>query len=133
MATEIDGDIEFDPQPDIEDLGPTVEDDTNFDVAELHSTEPLIVPSNIDELIAQHMLNLFNRYRDTNIAGTVKLEISAIASSGARELAVESSVTVGPWDKSASFKSRRLVTSFEKAIDRYRENETYAVLALPAF
>lgn len=93
---------------------------------------PLIVPHNIDDLIAQHMLNLFNRYRDTDIAGTIELKISATASSGARELAVEHKVQVGPWDKQAFFKSASLKTSYEKAVERYREQCVYEIKALPA-
>lgn len=96
-------------------------------------TDPLVVPHNIDELIAQHMLNIFNRYRDTNIPGTITIQIKADASSGARELAVENVVTVGPWDKSATFKSQSLSTSFNRAVARYREQETFAVKALPAY
>ena len=99
---------------------------------EEQAAQPLIVPHNIDDLIAQHMLNLFNRYRDTDIPGTIELTIDATASSGARELAVEHKVSVGNWDQKGTFKSPSLKTSFEKAVERYREQCVYEIKALPA-
>lgn len=92
----------------------------------------LIVPHNIDDLIAQHMLNLFNRYRDTDIPGTIELKISATASSGAREIAVEHHCTVGTWQDKGEFKSCSLVVSFERAVERWRDQQRHAIKALPA-
>lgn len=96
------------------------------------SLQPLIVPYNIDDLIAQHMLNLFNRYRDTDIPGTVELKISTTASSGAREIAVEHHCNVGTWQDKAEFKSCSLTVSFERAVARWRDQQRHAVKALPA-
>lgn len=93
---------------------------------------PLTVPNNIDDLVAQHMLNLFNRYRATDIPGVIELCIKATASSGARELEVITEVALGEWNKRASFKSASLCISFEKSVERYREQCCYEVKALPA-
>lgn len=94
--------------------------------------QSLVVPHNIDDLIRQHMLNLFNRYRDTDIPGTITMTVNACASSGAREIAVKFNCEVGPWECKAEFTSNSLRTSFERSVERYRDQAANEVKLLPA-
>ena len=94
--------------------------------------EPLVVPSNIDALISQHMLNIFNRYRDTNIPGSIQMKVTADAHASAREIAIKFEVAVGPWDCKQEFISPSLDLSFRRSVERYHDQTAHAILALPA-
>jgi len=109
--------------------------DTNeFDVEEFGFQEAveeetpitLVVPDNIDDLIAQYMLNLFNQFKDDSIAGELEMSIKTSVGSGARELSVSHYVQVGSWQTcTQEFKSNSLKTSYERARSRYWEQTAH--------
>ena len=88
--------------------------------------------SAVEKHIEQYLLQLFLKYKQTDIPGDINMSINVTASSSARELAIEYKCAVGPWNERQEFKSNCMTTSLKKACERYQEARVHRVLAISA-